>query len=52
MEEELNEEVIDKKDKKRYVSKNTIATRVLAAILAFLMVGSLAFTVIAFLVRK
>lgn len=51
MEEEL-EEIIDKKDKKHYVSKNTMATRVLAAILAFLMVGSLAFTVVTFLIGK
>ena len=52
MEEELNEEVIEKKDKKRSVSKNSIGTRVLAAVLAFLMVGSLAATVVSFIVRK
>ena len=52
MEEELNEEVVEKKDKKRYVSKQSIATRILAAVLAFLMVGSLAFTVVSFFIHR
>ncbi len=53
MDENLNEEnVVKIENKKHYVSKNTVCTRILAGILAFLMVASLVATVVSFLVNK
>lgn len=53
MEEELNEENIEKiENKKHTVSKNTLCVRILAAILAFLMVASLVATVASYFIGK
>ena len=53
MDKELNEEIVENvASKKHSTSKNALYVRVLAAILAFLMVASLATTVVAYLIKK
>ena len=52
MDETIEEDVQKVETKKHYKSKHTICTRILAAILAFLMVASLAVTVVSFFVNR
>ena len=53
MDKELDEEVVEKVvSKKHSTSKNALYVRILAGVLAFLMVASLFATVLSFLIKK